>query len=187
MLGTDVHGPAENSPCTGNDPCAGNSPSIVSFGPVFDAGSRVLILGTAPSPASLAYGFFYGHPQNAFWRILRDLTGDEPGKSPTERRAFLLRHGVALWDTLSRCERVGALDGNIRAEVPSDVAGLLARCSGVRAVFLNGGAALRYFRRYHAAKVNVPFYALPSTSPANARGGYGRKLEAWKALTPYLD
>ncbi len=174
MPGPEARNPAENGP------------SVAGFAPVFDSESRVLILGTAPSPASLAYGFFYGHPQNAFWRILGDLTGDEPGNSPAERRAFLLRHGVALWDTLARCERAGALDDNIRAEVPSDVAGLLARCPGVRAVFLNGGAALRYFRRYHAAKVNVPFFALPSTSPANARGGYAKKLGAWKALAPYL-
>lgn len=161
-------------------------PSIRSFRPVCDAGSRVLILGTAPSPASLDAGFFYGHPRNAFWPILRELTGDEPGKTPGEKRRFLLRHGIALWDTLASCRRPGAMDSDIRQEVPSDIAGLAARCPQLRAVFLNGGAALRFYRRYHAGHVPLPFYPMPSTSPANARGGFARKLEAWQALRPFL-
>lgn len=173
------------APATGKAE-SGEGPSVVSFGPVYDAESRVLILGTAPSPASLAAGFFYGHPRNAFWSVLRDLTGDEPGGTPAEKRLFLLRHGIALWDTLASCRRPGALDSDIREEVPSDVAGLAARCPQLGAVFLNGGAALRFYRRYHAGRVALPFYPLPSTSPANARGGYGRKLAAWEALKPFL-
>ncbi len=157
-----------------------------SFAPVFDRKSTVLILGTMASPASLRMGFFYGHPRNAFWRILKDLTDGDPGLTPESRRLFLLCHHIALWDTLESCVREGALDSAIREERPADVAGIAAECPALRAVFLNGGAALRYYRRYHAAKIALPFFGLPSTSPANARGGYEAKLAAWRALAPYL-
>lgn len=151
-----------------------------------DTESRVLILGTMPSPASFAAGMYYSHPRNAFWRILGDLSCDDPGMAPESRRAFALRHGVALWDTLGACEREGALDGDIMDERPNDVAGLVRRLLRLRAVFLNGGAAYKYYRRYHAAKIDLPYALLPSTSPANARGGYARKLEAWRCVADYL-
>ncbi len=163
-----------------------SEPRISSFSPVCSPESRVLILGTMASPASLRAGFFYGHPQNAFWRILAELTGDDPGPSPAEKRAFLLRRRIALWDTLESCAREGALDSAIRDEHPSDVTGLAARCPALRAVFLNGGAALRFYKKYHAPRVALPYFGLPSTSPANARGGYAAKLSAWRALLPYL-
>lgn len=159
---------------------------IRSFEPVYDQNSRILILGTMPSPASLAAGMYYSHPQNAFWRILRDLTGDNPGTSNTVRRDFLLRHGIALWDTLSLCEREGALDGSIKKEQPNDVASLITGCPKISAVFLNGGASLRFYKKYHAKNILLPFFPLPSTSPANARGGYQNKLDAWRVLADYL-
>lgn len=158
-----------------------------SFDPVYSARSRVLILGTMASPASLRAHFFYGHPQNAFWRLLGDLTGDAPGVTAEEKRAFLLRNGVALWDTLESCAREGALDAAIRDPQPTDVPALLRAAPGIRAVFLNGGAALRFYKRYHAPRVPRPFFGLPSSSPANARGGYAAKLAAWRAvLGPWL-
>lgn len=163
-----------------------SEPRICSFAPVCAPDSRVLILGTMASPASLRAHFFYGHPQNAFWRILAELTGDIPGQTPDTKRAFLLRRRIALWDTLESCAREGAADSAIRAEQPSDVAGLVRQCPDLRAVFLNGGTALRFYKKYHAPRVALPFFGLPSTSPANARGGYAAKLSAWRALAPYL-
>lgn len=158
-----------------------------SFDPVFSPQSRVLILGTMPSPASLRAQFFYGHPQNAFWRLIGDLTGDTPGASTQEKRAFLLRNGIALWDTLESCAREGALDSAIRTPQPTDISLLLRACPDIRAVFLNGGAALRFYRRFHAPREALPFFGLPSSSPANARGGYAAKLAAWRAvLGPWL-
>lgn len=159
---------------------------IHSFDPIFDGNSRVLILGTMASPASLRTGMFYGHPQNAFWRILAELAGDQKPETNEEKRAFLLRHGIALWDTLRDCEREGALDSAIRKEVPNDIAGLLVRCPRVRAVFLNGSAAGKYYARYNAPGIPLPYTVLPSTSPANARGGYARKLEAWRVLAGFM-
>lgn len=163
-----------------------SEPRVSSFRPVCSPESRVLILGTMASPASLRADFFYGHPQNAFWRILAELTGDDPGGSPDTKRVFLLRHRIALWDTLESCIRAGAADSAIRAEQPSDIVGLVRQCPALQAVFLNGGTALRFYKKYHAPNVSLPFFGLPSTSPANARGGYAGKLAAWRALTPYL-
>lgn len=170
---------------TGPRPPA-ETPVIRSFSPIYDENARVLILGTMASPASLRAGMYYGHPRNAFWRILADLTGDPLPADNNRKRALLLRHGIALWDTLEQCERPGAADGNIRREKPNDVAGLVRRCPGLRAVFLNGSAAYGYYLRYHAGHIPLPFYRLPSTSPANARGGYECKREAWAVLAPYL-
>lgn len=145
-----------------------------------------------PSPASLQAGMYYSHPRNAFWAILRDLTGDEPGSTKEDKCLFLLRHGIALWDTLSMCEREGALDGNIRQEQPNAVAKLVESCPRLSVVFLNGGAAYKYYLRYHTASrnsavgVSLPYFLLPSTSPANARGGYIKKLEAWRVIAEYF-
>lgn len=159
---------------------------IHSFQPIFDENSRVLILGTMASPASLRAGMYYAHPQNAFWHILSELTGDALPRSNEAKRAFLLRHGVALWDTLLACEREGAQDSNIRGEIPNDVQSLLARCPKIAAVFLNGAAAYGYYKKYQAHDISQPFYRLPSTSPANARSGFAAKFEAWRVLEQYL-
>jgi len=163
-----------------------NETAVYSFGPVFNEHSRLLILGTMPSPASFAAGMYYSHPQNAFWRIMSDLTGDEPKKTNESKRLFLLRHGIALWDTLCLCERRGAADGDIKNEQPNAVAGLVAKCPEIAAVFLNGGAALKYYMKYHKSDISLPYYALPSTSPANARGGYAKKLDAWRFVADFL-
>jgi hypoxanthine-DNA glycosylase len=164
-----------------------NETYIHSFEPVFDEHSRLLILGTMPSPASFAAGMYYSHPQNAFWRIMADLTGDEPGKTNESKRLFLHQHGIALWDTLCLCKRDGAADSNIKHEQPNDVAALVAKCPEIAAVFLNGGAALKYYKKHHATNISLPFYALPSTSPANARGGYVKKLEKWRFVADFLN
>jgi len=159
---------------------------INSFDPIYDENSKILILGTMPSIASLEQGMYYSHPRNAFWKILKDLTGDDPGNTNASKRSFLLRHNIALWDTLSSCERQGSLDGNIKEERPNNVAGLIKSCPLIQVIFLNGGAALKYYKRYHASKIELPYIALPSTSPANARGGYEKKLEAWRKVADYI-
>jgi TDG/mug DNA glycosylase family protein len=153
---------------------------IKSFEPIFDSKSSVLILGTMASPASLKSGFYYGHPQNAFWRILSDITKDSVAITVEEKKTFLLRNGIALWDTLKSCERIGALDSDIRAPQPNDIAQLTQQCPTLKAVLLNGGVAFNFYKRYHAPHIKLPFYKLPSTSPANAKGGYEKKMSIWK-------
>lgn len=159
---------------------------ICSFDPIFTKNCKILILGTMPSAASLAAGMYYSHPRNAFWKILRDLTDDDPGVGTESKKAFLISHNIALWDTLSVCEREGSLDENIKKEQPNNIAGLLDVCPNIKIIFLNGGAALKYYKRFHASKIFLPYIMLPSTSPANARMGYEKKLEAWRILKEYL-
>lgn len=160
--------------------------AVHSFAPIGDEHSRLLILGTMASPASLRAGMYYGHPQNAFWRLLAELTGEPIPTDNTQKRALLLRHGIALWDTLASCERPGAADSDIRHEQPNDIPTLLRRCPHVQAVFLNGSAAYGFYQKYQAPHIRLPYYRLPSTSPANARGGYAAKLAAWCAIAPFL-
>ncbi|HEX3027227.1 MAG TPA: DNA-deoxyinosine glycosylase [Clostridia bacterium] len=168
------------------EPAGGDeSPLLQSFKPISDGNSRILILGTMPSPASIRAGMYYSHPQNAFWRLLSELTGDESGAGREERCAFLLRNRIAVWDTLRCCVREGAADSRIRKPVYNDISGLLDGCPEIRAVFLNGGAAFRYYRKCGAAE-RFPGILLPSTSPANARGGYLGKLERWRVILPFL-
>ena len=150
--------------------------------PVWDEHSKVLVLGTMPSPKSRECGFYYSHPQNRFWRILSDLYGLPLPRSNDDKRALLLRCGIALWDVLKSCSIEGADDGSIRDPVPNDIAALL-RKTGIRTVFTTGAKARALYRRLCERKTGIPAVPLPSTSPANCRFyTYGKLLEAYRVL-----
>ena len=159
---------------------------IHPFEPVFDKTSRILILGTMPSPKSREVMFYYGHPQNRFWRILADIL-DEPLPTGTgEKIEFLLRHHIALWDVLSSCEIQGADDSSIRNAKPNDLGKIFAPCS-IQAVFTNGQKAGQYYQRYFGESVPIPWIGLPSTSPANCRSWtYETLRDAYKVILQYL-
>lgn len=158
---------------------------LFSFAPICDMLSRVLILGTMPSPASFRAGMYYSHPQNAFWRILSDLTGDDAGSTNEQKRLFLLRNHIALWDTLRSCIRPTASDNDIVQPEPNDIAGLLTKCPQIGAIFCNGSAAHGYFRKYQK-EVSLPVFRLSSTSPANASMRYEQKREEWAQILNYM-
>ena len=150
------------------------------FPPVFDADSRVLILGSFPSVKSRETAFFYGHPQNRFWRVLAAILDEAVPETVPEKTALLLRRHVALWDVAAACEVAGSSDASIRAVIPNDLTPIF-RAAEIRAVFCNGGTAYRYYRGPAAAE------KLPSTSPANARWTLPMLVEAWgNAILPYL-
>ena len=154
--------------------------------PVFDRNSRVLVLGTMPSPKSREYGFYYSHPQNRFWRVVSDLTGESLPQTNEEKTALLLRSRIALWDVLKSCRIDGADDASIRDPVPNDIAGLLAE-TNIRAVFTTGTKAASLYRRLCRQKTGVDAIALPSTSPANCRFyTYERLLKAYRVLLDYM-
>lgn len=136
--------------------------------PVFDERSRVLVLGSMPSPASRELGFNYGHPQNRFWRIMARLA-DEPVPATNDRkRDFCLRHHIALWDVLAECEIEGASDASIRKAQPNDLASIV-HAAPIEAVFCTGAKAWELFRRLGCEDAcGLPAVKLPSTSPANA-------------------
>ena len=149
------------------------------FAPVYGKGCRVLILGSFPSVRSRAVGFYYGHPQNRFWPLMARLLGAPVPQTIPEKKALLLAHGLALWDTIESCTITGASDASIRDVVPTDIAAL-ARGTGIRRVLCNGATACRLYQTYSAVP-DLPAVKLPSTSPANAAWSIDHLAEAWGA------
>ena len=117
-----------------------------SIAPVCSPDSRILILGSFPSVRSREIGFFYGHPQNRFWKVLSSLFGEAVPQSVDEKKAFLQAHGIALWDVIASCEIIGSSDASIRNAVPNDLS-LVLDIAPVRAIFTNGATADRLYRK----------------------------------------
>ena len=156
------------------------------FPPLYDEHSRILILGSFPSVKSREQMFFYGHPQNRFWRVLATVLGCETPQSIPEKRAMLLSHRVALSDSIARCEIEGSSDASITGVVPNDLTPIFA-AADIRQVFCNGRKSHEMYRRYLEPVYGRTAICLPSTSPANAAWSLERLTEAWRdALTPFL-
>lgn len=154
--------------------------------PVFDSRSRVLLLGTMPSPASREQGFYYGHPQNRFWRMLAAIFDEPVPRIIEEKHDMLLRHHIALWDVLASCEIEGASDASIRDAQPNDLARIFD-AADIRAVFATGTKAGELYRKLIEPTLGVPCTTLPSTSPANAKMKLADLVDAYgKALLPLL-
>lgn len=149
----------------------------MSFEPVYDACSHTLIVGTWPSPKSWEQGFYYGHPQNRFWPLMARLLSVPVPRGIPEKKAMLLAHGLALWDTVERCAITGASDASIRDVVPTDIAALV-RKAPIQRVLCNGAAAYRLYGAYCAVP-GLQAVRLPSTSPANAAWSMERLAAAW--------
>ncbi len=158
-----------------------------SLAPIFDERSRVLILGTIPSPKSREVGFYYGHPQNRFWKVMSALFNVPEPKRNEERRAFLLEQGIALWDVLASCTIAGASDASITNPIPNDLTRIATHASLV-AVFTTGITASSLYRRLSADMLpGVPHISLPSTSPANARMRLEELIDAYQPLVKMVQ
>ncbi len=154
-----------------------------AFAPVVDAGTRLLILGSLPGDASLRAGQYYGHPRNAFWRLIGGVIGRDLAALPYEERLAALKTvGVGLWDVIASAERPGSLDAAIRRPEAADLRGLVAALPKLRAVAFNGGTAARLGRAVLAAPpAGVTLIDLPSSSPAHAHP-FADKAAAWDKL-----
>ncbi len=163
-------------------------PSLVrhTIDPVFDTDSRVLLLGTMPSPKSRETGFYYGHPQNRFWKVMAALFDEPVPEDNDQKRDLALRHGVALWDVLAQCTIEGASDGTIADCVPNDVGSILAKAP-IQAIFCTGAKAAELYGRYCEPQTDVACTRLPSTSPANAAKSLDQLVEAYRAILPYCS
>jgi hypoxanthine-DNA glycosylase len=161
------------------------TPLLEGFAPVVDDGARLLILGSFPSVQSLAAGQYYGNPRNAFWPITSALFGFELQAPYETRLAALQSHGVALWDVLHRCRRVGSSDAKIdpTTVVANDFGRLFATYTRIGRVCFNGQAAAKLFGRLVDVDAPVSYQLLPSTSPARAMPP-GQKLDAWRVIAP---
>ena len=156
-----------------------------SIDPVYDGGSKILILGSFPSVASREVGFFYGHPQNRFWRVLSALLGAEMPRTVEDKKALLISHGIALWDVIASCEIVGSADSTIKDAVANELSVILSSAD-IRAIFVNGKTALKYYDKYLKDKYGREAICLPSTSPANAAYSLPRLISEWSVIKNYL-
>lgn len=149
--------------------------------PLFAPDSRVLILGSIPSPKSREQRFFYGHPQNRFWPVLAAVFGEDAPATVGEKRALVLRHHIAMWDTLHSCEIRGASDTSIKNPVANDLKWLIDQ-TAVRAVFCTGATSYKYYNRLCRAQTGIEAVCLPSTSPANAAWSRERLVQAYRVI-----
>jgi hypoxanthine-DNA glycosylase len=159
---------------------------IHPFEPIFNENSRVLILGSFPSPASRA-NYYYGHPQNRFWKTLSELFNEPlPAPDPESKRNFILSHCLALWDVLHSCEITGADDNSIRNPVPNKFQPILAK-SQIHTIFTNGKKATELFQKLCVEEAGQSSIYLPSTSPANrAQHGKEEFMRKWNFLSSTL-
>ena len=153
--------------------------------PLYDENSKVLILGSFPSVRSREMLFFYGHPQNRFWRVLSAVLGEKVPVTVDEKRDLLLRRGIALWDVIASCDIEGSADSSIRNAVPNDLTPIFDTAD-IRAVFVNGKTALRYYEKYQRPLLHREAFCLPSTSPANAAVNMENLVAKWRVIEPYL-
>lgn len=142
-------------------------PVVHPIPPVYRADSRILILGSFPSVKSRETGFFYGHPQNRFWKVTAAVCGEEVPQTVEEKKAFLLRNHIAVWDVIASCVITGSSDASIRDVVPNPLQDIL-ECADIRQIYCNGATAWKYYRKYQEKQLGREAVRLPSTSPANA-------------------
>lgn len=155
------------------------------FGAFFDKDSRVLILGTIPSPKSREQGFYYGHPRNRFWKVLADVLKKEVPQTVEERQIFLKENHIALWDVLESCEIKGASDVSIRNARPNDMNRIL-QAADIRAIFVAGTKAAKLYKKLCLPTCGVEAIQLPSTSPANCGCSDEKLREAYSQICKYL-
>ena len=154
------------------------------FDPVVSPESRILILGSFPSVKSREQGFYYGHPQNRFWRVLAEVYGEPVPMTVPDRRALILRHGLALWDVIASCDITGSSDASVRNAAPVDISRVL-QAADIQTILCNGSLSGKLYAKYLQPITGMPAATLPSTSPANAAWTLPRLLSVWRgALIP---
>lgn len=149
--------------------------------PVFDKNSRILILGSFPSVKSREAQFFYGHPQNRFWKVISAVFGCECPQSVDEKKQFLLSNNIALWDVIHSCNITGSSDSSVKDAVPNDLTRIL-NASKVTRVFANGNLSYSLYNKLCLDDTGISAVKLPSTSPANAAWSLEKLTAEWKRL-----
>ena len=149
--------------------------------PLYDENSRVLILGSFPSAKSREAQFFYGHPQNRFWKVTSAVFNEPVPQSVPEKRDFLLRNHIALWDVIASCDIQGSADSTIKNVNPNDLR-IILNTADIKEIYVNGKTAEKYYNKYTKDLINRPATCLPSTSPANAAWSMEKLIEAWRCI-----
>ena len=156
------------------------------FPPVYDENSRILILGSFPSVRSREIQFYYGHPQNRFWKVLAALFEAQLPGSVDERKAFLKEHRIALWDVIEQCDIIGSSDSSIRNVVPTDLNIILDNAQ-IAYIYCNGATSYKLFNKYQAENTGRAAVRLPSTSPANAQWSLEQLIKEWEVIFQNLS
>ena len=149
--------------------------------PVYDENSKVLILGIFPSVKSREACFFYGHPQNRFWKLVAEIFDEDVPTTIEEKTALLRRNHVAVWDVIKSCDITGSSDASIKNVVPNDLTVIL-NTANIRKIFVNGKTAYKYYEKYTKPLINRDAICLPSTSPANAAWNLEKLKSEWAAI-----
>lgn len=149
--------------------------------PLYGDKSTKLILGSFPSVKSREAMFFYGHPQNRFWRLLALLFDEEPPATVEEKKKLILSHDLALWDSIKSCTITGSSDSSVKNVVPNDL-GVILNNSLVTRIFCNGALSHKMYMKYIYPQTKIEAVKLPSTSPANAAYSIERLYEQWKVI-----
>lgn len=152
--------------------------------PIYNNNSRILILGSFPSVKSREQGFFYGHPQNRFWRVVAALCQCDTPCTIEEKKALLLSNHIAVWDVIRSCDIVGSSDSSIKNVIPNDLSVILEQAD-IEKIFVNGKKAEQLYKKYIFPRINREAVCLPSTSPANAAWSLERLIEAWKDIVSW--
>lgn len=153
-----------------------------TFAPVYDENSKILILGTFPSVKSRENGFYYGNKNNRFWRVIADILNDSLPTTIQQKKSFLLRHNIALWDVASSCEIENSADSTIKNVVANDVKKITEQ-SKIEAIFCNGKTAFKLYEKFFKDSIEVDCFCLPSTSPANASFSFEKLKFQWQKIT----
>ena len=148
--------------------------------PVYDKNSKILILGSFPSVRSREAQFFYGHPQNRFWKVISAVLGCVCPVTTEDKKEMLISHNIAVWDVIGSCEITGSSDASIRNVIPNDIASLAADTE-IKSIFANGATSYNLYKRYCRNSVGIEAIKLPSTSPANASYSLERLTAEWSS------
>lgn len=154
---------------------------VHEISPVYDRHSRILILGSFPSVKSREMQFFYGHPQNRFWKVISGVFGCPLPVTVEEKKRMLLEQRIAVWDVIASCEITGSSDSSIGQVVPNDIA-MILKAAPIHSIYTNGGKAYELYRKFCQTSVGREAVKLPSTSPANASYSLSRLIEQWKCI-----
>lgn len=148
------------------------------FPPLYDENSQILILGSFPSVKSREVKFFYGHPQNRFWKVVADVFDEKIPETIEDKKSLILKNHLALWDVISECEITGSSDASIKNAKANDISKIL-KDSSIKKIIVNGKTAERLYIKYIEPITGIKAVVMPSTSPANAAWSLDRLIEAW--------
>lgn len=151
---------------------------IHPFEPFYNTDSKILILGSFPSVKSRENNFYYGHIRNRFWKVLARVFCDVEPKTLPQKKAFLKKHKIALFDVIKSCEIEKSSDLSIKNVTVNDLEPILTG-SQIKAIFVNGKTALKYYEKYIENDINIKAVLLPSTSPANAAYSLDALYKCW--------